>query len=77
MLVSLFLALSAGVAPVPQLATDALLDSSGGVCLGTGYCTQVGAGRDAAPPGGLMYLALGLVGIGLTVLRTGRPERDE
>ena len=56
--------------PEAQIATDPLLDGEGGVCLATGYCRTPGQG--AAPPGGIMYLAIGLVGGGVTALRHRR-----
>ena len=47
---------------------------SGLVCLETGYCVAP-AGRDGRAAGGPMYLALGLVGAGVTVLRSERRAR--
>jgi len=55
--------------------SDALLGTDQGVCLATGYCAAPAPGRGGAPPGGLMYLALGLVGTGIAVLRTERRSR--
>jgi hypothetical protein len=72
----LSLALAMGATgPFVGLTSDALLGADGGVCLATGYCTAPEAGGGAAPPGGLMYLALGLVGTGIAVLRTERRSR--
>ena len=59
---------SLSVADPTAPLSDALLGSEGGVCLATGYCST--PGRGAEMPGGFMYLALGLVGTGITVLRT-------
>ncbi|MGH7628002.1 MAG: hypothetical protein ACREOF_01140 [Gemmatimonadales bacterium] len=74
MLFPLALALSlAAPDPAPGLAADAVLGTDGGVCLATGYCTTPGQG--GAPPGGPMYLALGLVATGITVLRAERRAR--
>jgi len=76
MLLSLALAAAIGAEdPAPRLAAEAILDGNGAVCLATGYCTTPGPGRGGAPPGGLLYLAVGLVGTGITVLRSERRER--
>lgn len=57
----------AGTDPAPVTVTDPLLERQGGACVATGYCTM--PGRGAVPPGGVMYLAIGLVGTGVTMLR--------
>jgi hypothetical protein len=69
MLLPLMLALTAGAGPAAG-TSDGILTADGGVCLATGYCAVPDRGR--APTAGIMYLALGLVGTGVTVLRTGR-----
>jgi hypothetical protein len=53
--------------PAPATVTDPLLEPQGGVCVATGYCTL--PGRGSVPPGGVMYLAIGVVGTGVTMLR--------
>ena len=69
MLLPLALAFAVGLTdPAPRLTADAVPGTDGPVCLATGYCTT--PGRGGAPPGGPMYLAIGLVGIGITVLRS-------
>jgi hypothetical protein len=55
--------------PGATRVSDAFLGSEGGVCLATGYCATPGPGRGGAPPG-LMFLAFGLVGTGIMVLRS-------
>jgi hypothetical protein len=63
--------------PAPRLAPNLVLANDGAVCLATGYCTVPEGGRGGPPPG-LMYLALGLVGTGITVLRSdGRARSPE
>ncbi len=66
MLFPLILALTAAAGPA-EGPSDALLTANGGVCLATGYCAVPDRGR--APLAGIMYLALGLVGTGVTVFR--------
>ncbi|MGH7517430.1 MAG: hypothetical protein ACREOC_08165 [Gemmatimonadales bacterium] len=56
--------------PAPRFAPNVVLATDGLVCLATGYCTVPAGGRGGAPPGGLMYLALGLIGTGILVLRS-------
>jgi hypothetical protein len=53
--------------PVAATVTDPLLERQGGSCVATGYCTTPGSG--SVPPGGVMYLAIGLVGTGVTMFR--------
>ncbi len=74
MLLPLAVVLSlAGSDPAPPLTADVVLAMDGAAYLATGYCTTPGKG--GAPPGGPMYLALGLVATGITVLRTERRAR--
>ena len=54
----------------PPAVPDPVLDAGSGYCLTTGYCTS-GPG-DSGRPAGPMYLAIGLVGAGLAVLRRER-----
>jgi hypothetical protein len=53
--------------PAPATATNLLLERQGGACIASGYCTR--PGRGSVPPGGVMYLAIGLVGTGVTIFR--------
>ena len=63
------LLLTLTLAPPPAVP-DPVLDAGGGYCLATGYCTS-GPGNSGRPAGP-MYLAIGLVGAGLAVLRRER-----
>jgi hypothetical protein len=65
----------AAVGPPQAISADAVLAAEGGACLATGYCSLPGPG--GAPPGGLMYLALGLLGTGVTVLKTRKETRGQ
>ena len=60
----LSLSLASPVAFVDPLA------GGGGYCVATGYCT--GGPGDSGHPAGPMYLAIGLVGVGLAALRRER-----
>ncbi len=74
MLLPLAFAISVtGADPAPRLAVEVALATDGAFCPATGYCTTPGMG--GAPPGGPMYLALGLVATGMMVLRTERRGR--
>jgi MYXO-CTERM domain-containing protein len=67
MITSLLLALLVATLPLPA---DPWLETGGGYCAATGYCTR-GPG-DSGRPAGPMYLAIGLVGAGLAALRRER-----
>ena len=72
MLLPLALTLAVGSAGAARsVPADAFFATDqGGVGL-PGYCTAPGPSQ-SVPPGGLMYVALGLVGTGVIVLRTER-----
>ena len=66
---TLLLALAAAAAgSVPPATPDILGGES--ICLATGHCPAPAPRR--GPPGGLMFLALGLAGTGVTVIRCDR-----
>jgi len=67
MITSLLLALPLAALPLPA---DPWLETGGGYCAATGYCT--GGPGDSGRPAGPMYLAIGLVGAGLAALRRER-----
>jgi hypothetical protein len=60
--------------PGPSTA-DRALGAQDQLCLGTGFCPA--PGPDAGPPAGVMYLALGLVGIGTRLLRLRQAKLPE
>jgi hypothetical protein len=77
MLAHVAVILSAAAGPFPAQVWD-IVPGDGGYCLATGYCTGPGSGEHARPPSGPLFLSLGLVGAGASVLRrerSGRPRR--
>jgi hypothetical protein len=76
LLVPLLTLAAAAASRGAPVAGDAFWMSEGTVCLATGYCAAPGPASSGGPPGGVMYLALGLVGTGLTVLRAERRIRS-
>ncbi|HEU5170199.1 MAG TPA: hypothetical protein VFU46_06660 [Gemmatimonadales bacterium] len=61
--------------PQTTAAVSPLLTTDGAVCVATGYCTRARSGEPNRPPAGPMYIAIGLIGIGLASLR--RQPADE
>lgn len=66
---ALLLILSGQSPAAPAPAVIALDDPSAGYCLATGFCRQTG---EPGPAPGVLFLAVGLVSVGVAGLRRGR-----